>query len=166
MVDFATNQTSQLMPDRSSTYQAPCHLIRIAAADNVWRYYTLALWPDLFGGTTLVREWGRIGQDGTVMRQHFAEHATAERELDRIARSKVRRGYRPAGPQERQAEPSETPPLDAAASMPRHLSHARNARPAASGGRAGERFRAITRPAMRGPQITGDRRSSAAACRG
>ena len=154
------------MADHQPAYSAPCHLRRIEPPDNVWRYYTLTLTPDLFGGTTLVREWGRIGQDGTVMRQHFAEHAAAERELDRIARSKVRRGYRPVGLQDRQDGPHEAPPVDVASPGRRHLSHAANARPAASGGRAGERSRAITRPAMRGPQITGDRRASAAACRG
>ena len=148
-------------------HRSPCRLRRIAPADNVWRYYTLTLRPDLFGGTTLVREWGRIGQDGTVMRQHFTDEAAAERELDRIARSKVRRGYRPTEPQDRPEATPEARPADAPPVGPPHLTHARNARPAPAGGRAGERPRAAARPAMRAPQVTAARpEPPAAACRG
>ena len=67
------------MDDSQPAFRAPRHPSRIAADDNVWRYYTLTLWPDLFGGTTLVRKWGRIGQDGTVMRQQFTHDAAGAR---------------------------------------------------------------------------------------
>ena len=155
------------MVDRHPVYRAPCRLRRISADDNVWRYYTLSLWPDLFGGTTLVREWGRIGQDGTVMRRHFTDDAAAEREFDRIARSKVRRGYRPLDLQDRTAPASEARSADAPPVGPRHLGHARNARPAPAGCRAGERPRGAARHAMRAPRVTVDRpATTAAACRG
>ena len=154
------------MGDNQPVFRAPCHLRRIAADVNVWRYYTLTLWPDLFGGMTLVREWGRISQDGTVMRQHFTDTAAAERELDRIARSKVRRGYRPIT----LWSPASSPPgamlAEAAPDGPRPLIHARNARPAPAGSRAGERSRITTRHAMREAQVTVDPpRPTAAACR-
>jgi len=43
---------------------APVYLTRIQSELNEWRFYRLDIWPDLFGGVSLVREWGRIGQDG------------------------------------------------------------------------------------------------------
>lgn len=148
-------------------HRSPCHLRRIVPADNVWRYYTLFLGPDLFGGTTLVREWGRIGQSGTVMRQHFTDEAAAERELDRIARSKVRRGYRPIDLQNRPDATPEARPADAPPVRPPHLTHARNARTAPAGARAGERPRTAARQAMRAPQVAVARpEPPAAACRG
>ena len=33
---------------------------------NKWRFYSLDIQPDLFGGWSLVREWGRIGRHGKV----------------------------------------------------------------------------------------------------
>ena len=41
--------------------------IRIERVDpetNMYRYYRLRLMPDLFGGMSLLREWGRIGTQG------------------------------------------------------------------------------------------------------
>ena len=65
-------------------------LIRIDPARNAYRYYRLALWPDLFGGMALVREWGRLRLD-----LHPDEDA-ARRALERLVRAKCRRGYREA----------------------------------------------------------------------
>ncbi|MGA8197031.1 MAG: WGR domain-containing protein [Acetobacteraceae bacterium] len=33
---------------------------------NEWRYYRLAVWPDLFGRALVARQWGRIGTQGHV----------------------------------------------------------------------------------------------------
>ncbi len=74
---------------------APCRLERIHPPDNVWRFYSVALMRDLFGGCILFREWGRIGQAGTVRLTHFADRASAIRALETIVKTKVRRGYRP-----------------------------------------------------------------------
>ncbi|WP_322864771.1 WGR domain-containing protein (plasmid) [Aquicoccus sp. G2-2] len=41
--------------------------IRIERVDhdtNMFRFYRLRLMPDLFGGVSLLREWGRIGTQG------------------------------------------------------------------------------------------------------
>ena len=74
---------------------SPCRLGRIHPEDNVWRFYSLALWGDVFGGCILFREWGRIGQAGTVRLSHFPDRPSAERALEKIVNSKIRRGYRP-----------------------------------------------------------------------
>ncbi len=148
-------------------HSAPCHLRRIAADDNVWRYYTLTLEADLFGGVTLVREWGRIGQDGAVKRQHFKDAAAAMRELDRVARSKVRRGYRPLDMRGLAAAP-ETRPASPPPAGPRRPMRLRNARtPPAGGHNRGLTVTAATRHAMRALQASTDRHPPPAeACRG
>ncbi|MDW9615401.1 WGR domain-containing protein [Sinorhizobium meliloti] len=37
---------------------------RIDATKNMARYYTMSIEPNLFGGASLVRRWGRIGTRG------------------------------------------------------------------------------------------------------
>ena len=74
-------------------------LTRIDPARNSFRFYRLALWPDLFGGCALAREWGRIGQPGTLRLEPYADAQEAGRALTRLAAAKQRRGYRP-GPQD------------------------------------------------------------------
>ena len=48
-----------LFPDQAS-------LIRIRPEWNEWRFYRMAVWPDLFGCALLARQWGRIGTQGRV----------------------------------------------------------------------------------------------------
>ncbi|WP_371171723.1 WGR domain-containing protein [Aliiroseovarius sp. 2305UL8-7] len=47
----------------------------------------------LFGGPTLVREWGRIGSSGQVRIEPFADEGQAVDALASIAHQKRRRGY-------------------------------------------------------------------------
>lgn len=42
------------------------------------RFYRLVLQPDLFGGCSLVREWGRIGSAGQVRATVFSTAEAAE----------------------------------------------------------------------------------------
>ena len=72
----------------------PCVLVRIRNQSNVRRYYLLDLQDNLFGGVTLVREWGRIGGAGQRRLVFFDERRQAVRALASFARAKVRRGYR------------------------------------------------------------------------
>ena len=73
------------------------HLIRIEPGKNAYRFYALALWPDLFGGVSLAREWGRIGSPGKLRLDHFDSEEQAGRALARLAAAKRRRGYRQPG---------------------------------------------------------------------
>lgn len=68
-------------------------LRRVDPAQNMRRFYSLALQPDLFGGCDLVREWGRIGQAGTVRRDCYPSPAEAQAALEAMQRAKVRKGY-------------------------------------------------------------------------
>lgn len=59
------------------------------------RGYTLALERDLFGAFVVIRHWYGLGsRRGGVKRQVFLQEDAALRELKRIERLRVRRGYR------------------------------------------------------------------------
>ena len=61
------------------------------------RFYTATVAPTLFGPWALVREWGRIGQPGTVREEWFATAELAEDAGRRLVQRKERRGYRAVG---------------------------------------------------------------------
>lgn len=71
-------------------------LIRIEPARNAFRFYRLAVWPDLFGGYSLAREWGRIGSPGKLRLDSYESEEQAMAALDRLVHAKGRRGYRAA----------------------------------------------------------------------
>ena len=70
------------------------HLVRIEPGSNAYRFYHLALWPDLVGDVSLVREWGRIGQPGKLRLDRHDSEQAAGRALERLVEAKRRRGYR------------------------------------------------------------------------
>lgn len=70
-------------------------LVRIDPAANCFRFYRLAVWPDLFGGVSLARAWGRIGQPGKLRLDAHPDAESAETARARLVRAKRRRGYRP-----------------------------------------------------------------------
>lgn len=85
----------QMPPPRQfSLFPENARLQRIDPATNCWRFYRLTLQGDLFGGTVLVRSWGRLGTTGQERRQRFNDVVAAQKELMRWVRVKQRRGYR------------------------------------------------------------------------
>lgn len=68
-------------------------LRRVDEAQNMRRFYSISLQPDLFGGCDLVREWGRIGQAGTVRRDRFPSPDDAQAALEAKRRQKEKGGY-------------------------------------------------------------------------
>ena len=76
------------------------HLEKHDPARNQRRYYALALCPTLFGGWTVLREWGRLGSRGGRIRLDPHDSAdAAEAALARLKRQKERRGYVSTGVQ-------------------------------------------------------------------
>jgi predicted DNA-binding WGR domain protein len=70
--------------------------IRIERVDpnaNMYRFYRLRLMPDLFGGVSLLREWGRIGTQGRHRIELFADAGQAADTMLAVYRSKQKRGY-------------------------------------------------------------------------
>lgn len=71
----------------------PLHLRRIDAARNMRRFYVLSVQPTLFGGASVIRNWGRIGTNGQAMMQTFDDSVEADEAFGRLERSKRKRGY-------------------------------------------------------------------------
>lgn len=71
-------------------------LQRVDPAQNMSRFYSLNIEPDLFGGARLVRQWGRIGAHGCVKVEHYDDEAQAVEALNKHAARKLRRGYQNA----------------------------------------------------------------------
>ena len=81
----------------SSSPPDPVHLKRVDPEQNMRRFYCLTVQPTLFGGASLIRDWGRIGTRGQTMMETFDEADDADKALNRLERTKRRRGYRDAG---------------------------------------------------------------------
>ncbi|RFB76644.1 WGR domain-containing protein [Methylovirgula sp. 4M-Z18] len=73
------------------------HLRRIDPSQNMRRFHTLVLQQTLFGDTSVVRTWGRIGTFGQSMMETFGQTHEAESEFCRLARTKRHRGYADVG---------------------------------------------------------------------
>lgn len=72
----------------------PVHLRRIDPSRNMRRFYTLAIQPTLFGGASVIRNWGRIGTDGRSMMETFDSEDDAASASMRLECTKRRKGYR------------------------------------------------------------------------
>lgn len=71
----------------------PTHLEHCDAETNCFRFYHLDIQPTLFGGWSLVRQWGRIGTWGRQVVCCFETRCEAEETRDLMVKSKRRRGY-------------------------------------------------------------------------
>lgn len=69
-------------------------LYRIDPSRNMARFYRLSIQPTLFGGSSLLRNWGRIGTEGRLRVELFDTAEEAAIAYERMAGRKLRRGYR------------------------------------------------------------------------
>lgn len=81
-------------PGMQNEETRPVHLHRIDATQNMRRFYMLAIQPTLFGGASVIRNWGRIGSSGQTMMETFDGQKDANTALSRLERTKRARGYR------------------------------------------------------------------------
>lgn len=58
------------------------------------RFYALAIQPTLFGGASVIRNWGPIGANGQTMMETFDSERDAEQVFSRLEQTKRKRGYR------------------------------------------------------------------------
>ncbi|NEH32990.1 WGR domain-containing protein [Rhizobium ruizarguesonis] len=71
------------------------YIERIDPSKNMARFYALSIEPNLFGETSLVRSWGRIGSRGQQKIHVFDNEAKAVDLLLTLLRRKRARGYAP-----------------------------------------------------------------------
>lgn len=79
-----------------ATHMFTLHCQRIDETLRMRRYYILSLQATLFGDIAITRCWGRIGSRGQEKADLFATEEDAIRHFLELARSKRKRGYRPA----------------------------------------------------------------------
>ena len=72
-------------------------LERRESARNRQRFQALTATPIRFGSWAMVREWGRIGQAGTVRETGFATETATIQAGAAMRQRKERRGYRAVG---------------------------------------------------------------------
>jgi predicted DNA-binding WGR domain protein len=90
-LDVASRGSENPSMPKSETGQL--HLRRIDPAQNMRRFYLLSIQPTLFGGASVIRNWGRIGTNGQAMMQTFDENVDADKAFAQLAHSKGKRGY-------------------------------------------------------------------------
>ena len=61
---------------------------------NMYRFYRMRLLPDLFGGVSLICEWGRIGTLGRHRIDLFKDAGQAADAMLALYCAKQKRGYR------------------------------------------------------------------------
>jgi len=71
----------EVFPDRM-------HLRREDPSKNLRRFYLMTVQRDLFGGASLVREWGRIGSPGQVRIEHHRDEGQAVNALSDLLAAK------------------------------------------------------------------------------
>jgi predicted DNA-binding WGR domain protein len=71
----------------------PIRLARRAPARNRQRFYAITVTRTLFDGWAVVREWGRIGQAGTVREMWFETEGEAWAAGEQWRERKEKRGY-------------------------------------------------------------------------
>ena len=80
-------------PIQLDVFPTDVQMRRIDPARNMRRFYRLSVKRDLFGGASLVREWGRIGACGQMIIEPHANEGLAITALMTLVRMKKRRGY-------------------------------------------------------------------------
>jgi len=68
-------------------------LRREDASRNMRRFYLIVVQRDLFGGASLIREWGRIGSAGQIRIDHHPDEGRAVYALAELVTVKRNRGY-------------------------------------------------------------------------
>ncbi|WP_071675660.1 WGR domain-containing protein [Nioella nitratireducens] len=71
----------------------PVHLERINPDRNMARFYRIDVAPTLFGETSVLRSWGRIGTLGRTTIETCASRDVAGKSVARTVEAKSRRGY-------------------------------------------------------------------------
>ena len=87
----------QISAEQLEMFPEDIRIERLDPDANMYRFYRLRLMPDLFGGVSLLREWGRIGTQGRHRIELFADAGSAADAMVTLYHAKRKRGYRPAG---------------------------------------------------------------------
>lgn len=82
------DKIGMVKPDAS-----PVLLNRVNPACNMARYYRVAIEPTLFGWSSVVRDWGRIGRSARRRLDLYDHEDQAVAAAEKLLQGKLRRGY-------------------------------------------------------------------------
>ena len=68
-------------------------LVKIDPTKNMRRFYELDVQPNLFGGFSVIRSWGRIGTKGQVKIELHDDKKMARCFYKKLQTIKLKRGY-------------------------------------------------------------------------
>jgi predicted DNA-binding WGR domain protein len=71
-------------------------LVKIDPTKNMRRFYELDIQPNLFGGFSVIRNWGRIGTKGQVKIELHDDKTMAKCSYKKLRTIKLKRGYKVA----------------------------------------------------------------------
>jgi predicted DNA-binding WGR domain protein len=94
---FSRKPHSHKTPNAAIRDVTPIHLERREPTRNRQRFYAITVTRTLFDQWAVIREWGRIGQPGTVRETWFETEGEAWAAGNQWRRRKERRGYRAVG---------------------------------------------------------------------
>lgn len=80
-------------PTQLEVFPDQMYLRREDPSKNMRRFYLMTVQRDLFGGASLIREWGRMGSVGKQHIEHHPDEGQAIDALADIAGAKRKRGY-------------------------------------------------------------------------
>ena len=63
------------------------------SAEQVPKFYQLALTPDLLQGWMLVKEWGHVGAAGRVKQEHYDDLDSAQQAMEDSRNTQIKKGY-------------------------------------------------------------------------
>lgn len=79
--------------DQFEVFPRLLHLRQVDPARNLRRFYRLMISRNLFGKTSLVHEWGRIGSPGQMLVETHADEGQAVDALMRRAHAMQKKGF-------------------------------------------------------------------------
>lgn len=79
---------------REVTCERLMQLLKIDPTKNMRRFYELDIQPNLFGGHSVIRSWGRIGTKGQIKVELHDNEMLAEHSCKKVRLSKLNRGYK------------------------------------------------------------------------
>lgn len=69
------------------------YLIHISPDRNCFRFYNVSVEPNLFGDTSMVIHWGRLGTLGNIRIASSGSLQSTHKKARELARLKIKRGY-------------------------------------------------------------------------
>ncbi|MCA0996668.1 WGR domain-containing protein [Alloyangia pacifica] len=81
--------------DQFEVFPSRLRLMRVAPNRTTRYFYRLHVERDLFGGASLVQEWGRVGTRGRSRAERFPDEGHAVTALMQVAATLKQRGYGP-----------------------------------------------------------------------